>query len=229
MKIYIDESGDLGWTLDKPNRHGGSSKYITITGIIISANEEKYISRFINGIYKKYNLTPNIEKKGANFIPEHSSYITSQLTAKVINKSSSFKIISITVNKTNIYESLQKDKNIFYNYVLGLLLKPEIIQHNNIEIILDRRTIKVSQGESFPDYIKTEIWGKGHNINITCEFLESSKNKMIWFADWYANFIWRKHEDNESSSYEQLINFPKERFLEKKLFFELKHTKYKKV
>jgi hypothetical protein len=43
MRIYIDESGDLGWTLDKPNRNGGSSKYITITGIVISNEEEKYI------------------------------------------------------------------------------------------------------------------------------------------------------------------------------------------
>jgi len=219
MKIYIDESGDLGWTLDKPNRHGGSSKYITITGIIISKDEEKYISRFISDIYKKYNLTPNIEKKGANFTPEHSSYITSQIINKIICKSNSFKIISITVNKTKVFESLQKDKNIFYNYVLGLLLKPEIIQYKEVEIVLDKRTIKVSQGQSFPDYIKTEIWGQGFNIDISCEFLESTKNKMIWFADWYANFIWRKHEDNECSSYSLLESLPKDRFSEKKLFF----------
>lgn len=219
MKIYIDESGDLGWKLDKPNRHGGSSRFITITAIIITKDEEKYVSRFITEIYKKYNLTPNIEKKGANFIPEHSSFITSQLANKIINKSSSFKIISITVNKIKVFESLRRDKNIFYNYVLGLLLKPEIMQLENAEIILDKRTIKVSHGESFPDYIKTEIWGQGLNINITCEFLESTNNKMIWFADWYANFIWRKHEDNESSSYDFLKILPKQRFSEKKLFF----------
>lgn len=219
MKIYIDESGDLGWKLDKPNRNGGSSKFITITGILIAKDEEKYISRFITDIYKKYNLTPNIEKKGANFIPEHSFFITSQLNNKIISKSQSFKIISITVNKLKVFESLKKDKNIFYNYVLGLLLKPEIIQLRSVEIVLDKRTIKVSHGESFPDYIKTEIWGQGVDINISCEFLESTSNKMIWFADWYANFIWRKHEDNETSSYDILTNFPKNRFVEKKLFF----------
>lgn len=219
MNIYIDESGDLGWKLDKPNRHGGSSKFIAITGIIISKNEEKYISRFITDIYKKYNLTPNIEKKGANFSPEHSSFITSQIENKIINKSTSFKIISITVNKSKVFNSLRKDKNIFYNYILGLLLKPEIIQLESAEIILDKRTIKVSHGESFPDYIKTEIWGSGLDINISCAFLESTNNKMIWFADWYANFIWRKHEDNESSSYEQLKNLAKNRFSERKLFF----------
>jgi Protein of unknown function (DUF3800) len=218
MRIYIDESGDLGWTLDKPNRSGGSSKFVTITGIVISQDEEKYISRFIAEVYKKYNLTTNIEKKGANFIPEHSKYITSQIN-KIISKSNSLKIISITVNKLKVFDSLRKDKNIFYNYVLGLLLKSEIVQHNDVEIILDKRTIKVSHGESFPDYIKTEIWGQGLDINISCNFVESTKNKMIWFADWYANFIWRKHEDNESSSYDLLLKLPNDRFLEKRLFF----------
>lgn len=42
---------------------------------------------------------------------------------------------------------------------------------------------------------------------------------MIWFADWYANFIWRHHEDSESSAYDILASFAKERFLEKKLYF----------
>jgi hypothetical protein len=218
MRIYIDESGDLGWTLDKPNRNGGSSKFITITGIVIRTDEEKYISRFITEIYKKYNLTTNIEKKGANFIPEHSNFITNQLH-KIFTKSDSLKIISITVNKAKVFDSLRKDKNIFYNYVLGLLLKSEIVHHNDVEIVLDKRTIKVSHGESFPDYIKTEIWGQGLDINISCEFVESTKNKMIWFADWYANFIWRKHEDNESSTYDLLLKLPNDKFLEKRLFF----------
>ena len=53
MKVYIDESGDLGWTLDKPNRNGGSSRYITITSLVIEEFEEKYVTRFISDIYKK--------------------------------------------------------------------------------------------------------------------------------------------------------------------------------
>lgn len=218
MKIFIDESGDLGWTLDKPNRNGGSSKYITLTGIIISEEDEKYISRFIIDIYKKYNLTANIEKKGANFIPEHSYFITSQLS-KIIYKSDSFRIISITFKKTKVNDALRRDKNIFYNYVLGLLLEDEIIKHKSVEIVLDKRTIKVSHGESFPDYIKTKIWGNGFDIPIFCSFQESTKHKMLWFADWYANFIWRKHEDNEASAYNLLMNLNKDRFFEKKLFF----------
>ncbi len=216
MKIFIDESGDLGWTLDKPNRNGGSSRYITLTGLVISENDEKYITRFISDIYKKYKLTPNIEKKGANFLPEHSSFISNQLS-KLSTKCHSFMIISLTVNKSKVFDALKKDKNIFYNYALGLLLKNEIVKHERVEIILDKRTIKVSHGESFPDYIKTQVWGEGHNIEISCCFLESTHNKMLWFADWYANFVWRNYEDNENSSYSVIQNATY--FSEKRLYF----------
>lgn len=219
MNIYIDESGDLGWTFDKPNRNGGSSRYITISGIMILPEEEKFVKRFIKDIYKKYNLTPRIEKKGANFTIEHSRFITSQLN-KIINKSPSFRIITITAYKPNIFEALRRDKNIFYNYMLGLLLREKILNYDSVNINIDKRTIKVSQGDSFPDYIKTQVWGNGHDIDIECNFLDSSSNEMIWFADWYSNFVWRHFEDSSSESYELLIKNPiSSVFLENKLFF----------
>lgn len=220
MNIYIDESGDLGWTFDKPNRNGGSSRFITLTGIIISDEHEKYIKRFISDIYKKYNLTPRFEKKGANFSPEHARFITSQLN-KIISKSDSFRIISITVQKENVFNVLRKDKNIFYNYILSLLIKDYLINYEKVSVVIDKRTIKVSHGESFSDYIKTLIWGEGHTTEIECTFADSSNNKMIWFADWYANFVWRHYEDHESSAYELLKKTPVSKiFLEKNRFFK---------
>ena len=219
MNIYIDESGDLGWTFDKPNNNGGSSRYITISGLIIASEEEKHVKRFISSIYKKYTLTPKIEKKGANFSNEHARFITSQLH-KIISKSESFRIISITAYKPNIYVALRRDKNIFYNYMLALLLKEKIINYDDVKINIDKRTIKVTQGDSFPDYIKAQTWGNGHDINIECNFLDSSKNEMIWFADWYSNFVWRSYENNQNESYQLLKTKPYNTiFLESKLFF----------
>lgn len=219
MNLYLDESGDLGWIFDKPNRNGGSSRYLTISGVLISDESEKYILRFITEIYKKYNLTPNIEKKGANFISEHAKYIGSQLN-RILNKDETFKIVSITVNKIKVNERLRNDNNIFYNYVLGLLVKNHIFNYDNLNIVIDARTIKVSHGQSFPDYIKTEVWGKGHDIGIECNFVDSKNNKMIWFADWFANFVWRHYENGDSSCYQILNNPPYTNvFIENRLFF----------
>ncbi|MFH4968578.1 DUF3800 domain-containing protein [Gaetbulibacter sp. M240] len=219
MNIYIDESGDLGWTFDKPNRAGGSSRYITISGFIIPPDDEKYVKRFLKNIHNKYNLNPSIEKKGANFSSDHSRYIISQLN-KIIIKSPGFKIISITVYKPKIFDSLRRDKNIFYNYMLGLLVKQEIIDNGSVVINIDKRTIKVSHGESFPDYIKTQIWGEGHDMEIECNFIDSTNNKMIWFADWFSNFVWRHYEDGDSEAYQILNKNPSNKiFFEKRLFF----------
>ena len=38
MNLYLDESGDLGFTFDKPNRYGGSSRHLTIA-ILLTPKE----------------------------------------------------------------------------------------------------------------------------------------------------------------------------------------------
>lgn len=37
MNVYLDESGDLGWVLDKPYRNGGSSRFMTIAFVACPA------------------------------------------------------------------------------------------------------------------------------------------------------------------------------------------------
>ena len=63
--VYLDESGDLGWTLDRPYRKGGSSQYFTIAYIILPTDNNKHITRFL----RKFNQErgSNKELKGADF------------------------------------------------------------------------------------------------------------------------------------------------------------------
>lgn len=42
MNVYFDESGDLGWSFDKPYGAGGSSRYLTIAFLIIPKLSAKY-------------------------------------------------------------------------------------------------------------------------------------------------------------------------------------------
>lgn len=76
MLVFLDESGDLGWTFDKPNGNGGSSRFITISGIVVSEEHLKHVKRYISDIYQKYKLTPKIEKKGCNFSDQDAAYIS---------------------------------------------------------------------------------------------------------------------------------------------------------
>lgn len=218
MQIFLDESGDLGWTFNKPNRAGGSSRFITIAGIVIDEAHSKYLKRHISDIYKKYNLTPKIEKKGCNFSDEHATYIATSLS-KLIAKAPSLKIISITANKLNVVEKLRKDCNIFYNYMLGELLPDAFKNHKEVNLILDKRTIKVDHGNNFEGYIKTKCWGElSMDIDIGCQYDSSDQNEGIWLADWMANWIWRRYEDNDTAAYEVIRRLAVENFVEKTLF-----------
>ena len=67
MRIILDESGDLGWTFDKPNGNGGSSRFITIAGIAVDEQQFKYVKRYISDLYQKYGLTLKLKRKGAVF------------------------------------------------------------------------------------------------------------------------------------------------------------------
>jgi hypothetical protein len=218
MVVFLDESGDLGWTFDKPNGNGGSSRYITIAGIVVDEEQLKYVKRFIAELYKKYNLTPKIEKKGANFSDADATYITANLS-KVIAKAPTFRVISITAKKENVVPRLREDCNIFYNYMLGVMLPDTFRHHTDFNLTLDKRTIKVDHGNNFEAYIKTKCWGElNMDVNISCQYDPSDKNEGIWMADWMANWIYRKYENGQDSAYNELRKMAGTHFFEKTLF-----------
>ncbi|MBW3010579.1 DUF3800 domain-containing protein, partial [Acinetobacter baumannii] len=45
--IYLDESGDLGWNMEKPYQKGGSSRMLTLAAICLPENKVKYVQRIV--------------------------------------------------------------------------------------------------------------------------------------------------------------------------------------
>jgi len=68
--LYIDESGDLGWTFSAPHGAGGSSRYLTIATICVSSDKKHIPKRVIKNLYNKFNWPTNIEKKWSAMAPE---------------------------------------------------------------------------------------------------------------------------------------------------------------
>ena len=52
--IFADESGDLGWTLDKPYRAGGSSRHLTVASVCVPPEKRHLPKRVVRDLYKKY-------------------------------------------------------------------------------------------------------------------------------------------------------------------------------
>ena len=67
--IYLDESGDLGWTLDKPHNNGGSSRYLTLAAVIVPTTKTYLITRVVRGIYKARGRSKSSELKSVELRP----------------------------------------------------------------------------------------------------------------------------------------------------------------
>ena len=207
MNTYLDESGDLGFTLDLPNRAGGSSRYLTISHISFSDADRKYVKRLVRELFKILNYNIKTEVKGASFDDATARSIAIKI-CKLIRTRPDIKIGSITVKKENVQEALREDKNTLYNYVTGLLLPKYFSQFPIVNFYPDKRSIKVDNKFILNGYLITLIRSE-YNSKTTVNYLptDSKQVQELWVADWITNFIWRHHEDGRSEAYKVLKPF----------------------
>jgi len=148
MQIYIDESGNLG----KKKRFF----------IIAALTPEK--SRRIINIIKRYCIKlgkPNDaldEIKGPIL-----NFPNKQKILQNFNKKDDFHCHYIAADKKHIKPELLKDNNLCFNYLMSYLLKPIFRGAiDDIQIIIDNRSVKVASKHSLQDYIKLKAlmeWG----------------------------------------------------------------------
>ena len=213
--VYLDESGDLGWSFDKPYRHGGSSRHLTIAALIVPDGLRHHPKRIIKDIYKVTKTSSSCELKGSSLSPQQKILFANKACA-LINKQPLIKITTITVYKPNVLEHIRKDQNIIYNYMASFLLLDNIKDFPEIEFVPDERTIKVKCGNSLVDYLQTKLWFELNSITVIRNKPQQSHNSLnIQFADFVSNIIWGNYEHSNSSAYNILNSV----VIQKKLFF----------
>lgn len=215
MIVYIDESGDLGWKLDKPYRHGGSSKFLTISFLLTPNNSKKFPKRLVKKFYDNFGIPTYLEVKGTELSFDQREYFIEK-TIKLLELHNEIKILSITVQKDNVAEHIRGDGNKLYNYMIGLILLDEICNEEFVTLIPDPRVIKVKSGNSLVDYLQTKLWfEKNSKTKLVVENVSSENSLCIKFIDIITNIMWRKYENNEAYFADLLI--PK--IICKRLFF----------
>lgn len=131
MLVYIDESGDLGWTFDKPYRDGGSSRYLTISFLLTPSDSSKYPKRVVRDLYNKFKIPTKKEIKGTDLSNVQRTFFVKKVIDLILDHPE-IRILCITVNKMNVADHIQKDPNKLYNYMIGLALLDEISQENSL-------------------------------------------------------------------------------------------------
>ena len=206
MYVYLDESGDLGFGQ-------GSSKYFTIAFVVV--RDPFHFIRCVKEVKIKYKIPRNVELKGNTTREVIKEDLLSRLQKLNIE------VHAITVRKKNVDRKLREDTNIFYNYVVGLLLVERILTEPSgarVCINVDRRVISITSGFKFNDYLRYKTWyeGQRQDIDLEINHRDSHKNYAIQGIDVICNSIFRKYNSNNY----KLFNIIKGKMKsDKRLFF----------
>jgi len=208
MYIYLDESGDLGFSK-------GSTKYFVISFII--TKNPNYLKRIARKIKEKHSIPRSVELKGAT--TRHN--IKKDLLTKA-TKLKDLEAHYIIVKKENIEARLRQDGNIFYNYMVGLSLIPRILKepkNSTINLVVDRRITSIVSGFSLDKYVKYKILYENNrnDINLLVDYKDSHMVYNLQVVDIICNSIYRKYDNGK----EELYNLIKHKVKRsRKLFFK---------
>lgn len=197
MFVYLDESGDLGWILDKPYGNGGSSQYFTLAFLIVKAEERKYPKRIIRKFRKHYGISTSREIKGCDLSDNQIQKFASD-TIILLDAHPNILVKTITVLKRNVQTHIRQDANKLYNYMANLCLLPFIENEPSIHFTPDPRSIKVASGNSMFDYLQTQLWfHRGSDTVLVHNPHESHLSLNIQFIDVISHVVWSSYEFNE--------------------------------
>lgn len=213
--IYLDESGDLGWVLDKPFRHGGSSRFLTIAFVLCPSEKKHLLQRIVVDVYRRTRHNPKKELKGSSLSISDKCFFAEKVR-KLVSMNPDIVIGAITVNKSKVQQHIREDANKLYNYMIRLAVLPLIKEQPIVNLIRDNKTIKVKSGNSLIDYLQTTIWFDLTSRTKIVDIPSDSKRvKNLIFIDWINNLIWGKYEDDNTKAYDIIRNV----ISSKKLFF----------
>ena len=112
MNLYIDESGDLGFTFKR--RGKGSSRYLTIACLLTPKNMSSLPKRVVKGLYSKVGQSTKYELKASNLKPSEKVYF-----AKKAKERSQRKPIYIVTDKPDFFNKVGFQEKDIYPAYLG--------------------------------------------------------------------------------------------------------------
>jgi hypothetical protein len=214
--FYLDESGDLGWRFDRPYRHGGSSRHLTIAALMVAPSLKHQSKRLIKRLYEQFKWDTGKERKWADLWPHERLAFAEKAATLIKRYPGQITYRAITVKKECVDEHIRLDANKLYNYMIKCFLADEMAKHDSVQLLPDPRSIKVESGNSLHDYLQTTLWfEKGAKTILTTSPVDSAKALNIQFADMLAGVVQSHYEDSHSEAWKALAHY----MVSDKLFF----------
>ncbi|MFA7689557.1 MAG: DUF3800 domain-containing protein [Methanofastidiosum sp.] len=188
MKIYLDESGELGFS-DR------SSKYFVI--VLVVCDDEKSLKRLIKKIRGK-----KLKKTIKNLPEIKANNSTNEIRNAVLKDISkiNLSIYSHIQNKSNIVEGSMDTKE-FYNNVALKVISRIAIKNKIFEIIVDKSKSKKERAV-FNSMVTDEINKVKSFIEIKITHLDSKNSPALQAVDFISWAIFRKYEKKDTTFYD---------------------------
>lgn len=201
--IYVDESGDLGWSFDLPYGRGGSSRYLTIAAMILPESLDHLPERKMRHLYRQGRWDSKREKKWVD-MPANSRMTFAHGALALRQTSSQIIYRAIVVDKRNVNENFRRDSNKLYNYMLKLLLLDEMVKHLEVTLIPDPRSVKVENGKSLHHYLEMMLYERQAPTRLESIMLDSRCSLNLQFVDMLAGVVGNHYEFNKSEPWQVL-------------------------
>lgn len=200
LKIYIDESGDLGL----------NEGYFVIA--MLMAHDSKRIKNIIKNFCSYHSIK---ESHACKLKFPDKQFLINKLSKQVDYSVSYIVVDKMMVENKKLFES----NNLLFNYLVSFLLK-DVFKANTDDIVIymDNRNQKVASINSLSEYIRIKAmtdWG--FDKNIVFHYCDSINHKAVQMVDLIANCIRRKYVHKKSDFYNRLniiksIQFPRGKF-----------------
>ncbi|MCX6816732.1 MAG: DUF3800 domain-containing protein [Candidatus Beckwithbacteria bacterium] len=188
MIVFIDESGDPGFKLQK-----GSSDIFVLALVIFNDNlEAEKTSVAIKELRRKLKLQDKYEFK---FNKTNRKFRKAFFNAI---RSFKFRVRAIMVNKALIRsQRLRSNKEDFYNYVIMQVLKQSGGSIKNAKLKVDKRGERTLRNQ-LRVYLSRRLDNKNSKIFKDLKFVDSRQNTLIQLADMVAGAVFSDFTKKDS-------------------------------
>lgn len=206
MHIFLDESGDLGFSKK-------SSRWFLFT--ILLTNKHRRVEKIIKSVHK------SLRKKDKKISELHAYHMNALVKRRLLYQLSlldDLKILCIVLNKNKVYIDLQNQKNYLYNYTANILLdrlhnKEILSATESVKVFIDQKDTNKFIKNNFQNYLKSKLnnWNNAIDIKIK----PSHTEKCLQAVDFVSWAIFRKYELGDYEFYSII----KDKIIEENLLF----------
>ncbi|ATZ61658.2 MAG: DUF3800 domain-containing protein [Methanosarcinales archaeon Met12] len=199
MKIYLDESGDLGFG-------SRASKYFVLAALLVRSPPQ--IKKCFTKVRrqklpKKYKKTPELKFHNS------SPTIKRRLLERIADTDTD--IVYAVLRKHQVHKSLRDKQPIIYNYVSGSLLSKIVTEYRlkgTVNVFVDKSLYGL-QRESFDQYLTWRALMSDHTRELDIKppkivHADSQQDPCIQAADFVAGAIHCKYRDKKDVYYQKI-------------------------